>query len=335
MSAASTKPASAGTPPDAGQYATTIESFIPILTVHEGWIPYMYLDSQGSLTIGVGHLVVHAPGKGYPHWTKPSVTSAVQDLFQYGFESSFLHLTGLGLTSTTLSGIVPGPKPGLAELQMDRFLKGGCMCQVIEDNQKPGVWGGAEMFPGARQAPTVEAISEDAVNILGMNYQFQDPKKKKGDLSAYAASHYQRQNRFVLSDDGIHALAFDDIFSKIPAVKAVWPKFGSFPQPAQLALLDIAFQGFPVTMKAGSKATDAQKAFDNGTGPAKTAFAAALAETPPNFKKAASLVPQLSTSWYAGVKSDRTSWRENQLLAAARTQSAGSAPQPAKIPQPN
>ena len=277
---------------DAAKYAGLINAFIPILSDadHESPIPWMYLDTGGNLTIGIGHLMLK-----HEKWTQASLRKAVVRISSYGFRSSNFFEIGFQLTSRSISGRIPGAYPGLSDTVFNRSLSGNSDASRIWENSQPGVWG-YNSPPSESNIPSVSAVLDDANKIM----------KIPGPYN-FKAPYYRKLNRFELTNDGMYALAFDDVLSKISLVKGRFAKFDDFPQPGKFALIDIAFQGMP---KGSIKH------------PAEQALESALAKDPPDWKAAAKTVPELTATRYAGRSSNRTAWRIKQFSDAAVLESA-------------
>lgn len=272
------------------KYSSFIEGYLPILgdNAHEGRIAWMYLDSNGHLTIGIGHLIAK---KGSD---KRTVRESVAAIWSYGFSS--LRAAPPIRYGKATNSMTPGPVSVRSEGEFASVWNAGAgVCQETPQSQLvPGVWGysepsgtkGASLHPIA----TVDSLTMQAVEILALGFRYHDAKKHS---HTYGSSHYQPYNSYVLTENGIDRLAFDDVLAKIAEIKgeSAFRDFDDFPESAQTAIVDIAYQG-------GAHGAARQSAFAN-------------AVKAQQWETAAAHVPFGNV---AGPK--RTEWRRAQLLAA-------------------
>ena len=269
------------------KYAAFINVFLPILQspLHEGRIPYFYLDSLGHLTIGIGHLVAKHGS------SKDKVRTALQQIFKY----RFTELNGSRWTKfsepTSCNFLNPRGSLGL-ELSTinDRFNR---MCRpAFPDHLIPGVWGSftpSDDYLRLMSFPTLTMVTDDAVKVLAETTHY----VTKGKQHTFGAIHYQHFNKYGLTEDGVDALAFDDVVQKITEVlgETNFEDFDSWPLSVEQSVLDLAFQYGATGLNRHIK------------------FSKAIANS--DWKGAADNVP-------GGVSgNERTIWRVKQLRDAA------------------
>ncbi len=275
------------------KYAKLFDEYLPTLAEHEGRIAYMYLDSLGHLTVGIGHLMVRADAD----WTEATVRTAVAQVFTYGFTTGFAPVTrSAGLQNRAQSGALPRPWGCLRnDWMQSRDFDFMSVPLRMHFNAMPGVFGlpplaALEFAPTTQAGPTLDAVTEDAVRIMKLPHTY---KKKSGKNGTYGASHYRTSNRYAMTESGITRLAYDDVVKKIGELGGEKPfkNFDSFPQAAQIGLLDIAYQYGAHGAANHTKFSAAVQGMD---------WTAAAANVP------------------SGVASEtRTTWRKNQFKAAA------------------
>lgn len=269
------------------KYAAFINDFMPTLQSpsHEGRIPYFYLDSLGHLTIGVGHLMAKHGS------TKDKVRTAVQQIFKYRFTqlngSRWTKFTEP--TSCTLSN--PRGSLGLELSTIDDWFNKMCR-PAVPDHLIPGVWGSftpSDDYLQSMSFPTLAMVTEDAVKVLAETIHY----VTKGKQHTFGATHYQHFNKYGLTEDGVDALAFDDVVQKITEVlgETNFKDFDLWPLSVEQSVLDLAFQYGAAGLNGHTK------------------FSKAIADS--DWKVAADNVP-------GGVSgNERTIWRVKQLRNAA------------------
>ncbi len=169
-----------------------------------------------------------------------------------------------------------------------------------DDKFVPGVWGydlpfknmtfvdAAKEAGSSRifQTVSIDSMVKEAVNIIKLGYGYKD-----------AIRAYECYNSFQIWSSGIDELLGDDIRQKIrelvgePAFAAFW----TFPIDAQVALVDLAFQG-------GARGVANH-----------TAFSTAVAAN--HWDAAAQAVPFSDTKT---TQQARTNWRKDHFEAAAK-----------------
>ena len=161
------------------------------LVKYEGNKPYPYRDTEGNVTVGIGHLV-------------PT-------------EKAFREL------NLTPNGKQPSELTELTNLLTD------------------GATGNS-----AAALYWQRLVSSDRRNELKIN--------KKGEAPIYPAEWYDPDTngnlgpRMTLSPDAVDFLFEKDVTAAVKGLRDIFPRFSSFPTPAQVALLDLQFNTGKVTL---------------------------------------------------------------------------------------
>lgn len=220
-----------------------IDAYLPIVRAHEGAIPFLYRDSVGHLTIGIGHLVhkANAYAKN-PKKKMQSLRQSLEYVWSFGVRPRRLELTGL---------LVPSPtdirKRGAAPVGAlgDRTSTGYPSLTAVhsEDGLRPGPWCdslGCDSQSLAKDA-ALALWTKEATHLLTISIHYQHKKQKKKHI--WGAGHYKGYTSFVMaSDPAMVSLCLQDIRHHIQFAEDQGFDLEKFPLEAQLAVLDLVYQ---------------------------------------------------------------------------------------------
>lgn len=226
-----------------------VSSMKPSFEKFEGRSPWLYLDFLGHLTIGVGHLV-HKKGGA-----QTDLESGIKKIWSYGmnqiradagFANEYLSACR-SLPVGTVSGVSHAAvynrtmTSAITSLKLIASYNSliaqlgqsvGTTTAMVSDPRVPGVWGYDLPASDSDQA-NVTVLIREAQHIEKLTVGWKLP-----------IDYFQCFNSFELTDTAIDKLLNDDITSKVSEVKGEpsFKEFDSFPVPAQVAVLDLAFQ---------------------------------------------------------------------------------------------
>ena len=225
-----------------------IQALEPSFEKFEGRSPWLYLDSLGHLTIGIGHLV-HKKGA-----SRADLETGVSALFPYGIIQIRTHpdlarnywsacqavATGRQKNSpaeavrnrTLNAAVAKLDDLGLGALRSRIDPVSGLLSPVSDEGATPGVWG-YDLPDTDASASNLAVMVEEAGAIEKLPFGWKIP-----------IVYFKCFNSFQLADRAIDQLLEDDIAAKIKEVKGqgTFKDFDKFPVPAQVAVIDLAFQ---------------------------------------------------------------------------------------------
>jgi GH24 family phage-related lysozyme (muramidase) len=210
------------------------------LKKHEGTVPWMYLDHDGNLTIGVGHKVVS---------DDDSLQGGIEKLWKYGsLNSTRKPTTPLRPASAVYR--VPGPKmqvvfPLLNQIGLGPACSpaGRTMLSSAGGHQVNPTGGtvakGPTVVPSSvsTRNQSIQQMVQEARVIQQMDF---------GDDGLHDAEVYKPYSTFRMTEPAMKAMLDEDFAQMFKYVR--WDpshKFRDiekFPEEAQKALMDIAFQ---------------------------------------------------------------------------------------------
>ena len=233
----------------AQDYTRLIEALKPTFEEYEGRSPWLYLDSLGHLTIGVGHLV-HMKGGSLD-----DLETGIKELFPYGILQMRTNSAVAQDYLSSCQAVADGKqKMADAEGVRNRTVKAavakldslghykslissinsssGLLTSARDDGATPGVWGYDLPDTGASES-NVAVMVQEAQGLEKLAHGWKAP-----------IVYFRCFNSYQLSEAGIDKLLADDIAAKIKEVKGEIPfkNFDTFPVPAQAAVIDLAFQ---------------------------------------------------------------------------------------------
>jgi GH24 family phage-related lysozyme (muramidase) len=275
-----------------------IDAYKPFAARFEGNVPWMYRDSRGFLTIGIGHLLYKT---GDPLL---ALQKAIKALWRYGSGPRSIRQNGTQALSFVQA--CNARKPGPYWKSVQRFITSVDTASGAVGAPHDKVFGvlGVEL-PKERESDW-EAMVKEAEIIMKLPFGQRD-----------AGGFFRCYNSYELVEGDIDALFRQDVNDAIKQLKGMhWvrpdPKrrskdyksplypefqdFDKFPDAAKMAMVDLAFQ-----LGAAGLA-------NYGAG----AFRKAIGEK--NWGKAATLTPQPEDA-----QDERNQWRKDQMEAAAET----------------
>jgi len=293
-------------------YQPLINALKPSFEKFEGRSPWLYLDNLGHLTIGIGHLVhkKQAPDE--------ELETGVKRLFSYAVLQVRTDPAAARNYLASCQAMPAGKqKPKGSAAVRNRTLNAavgrlnaldsykslvsridptsGTLATVQDDGTVPGVWG--------YDLPNTDGAESNVAAMVNEARQIEKlPAGWKMPIVFFKCF-----NSYQLAETAIDKLLEDDIANKIKEVKGEddFEDFDTFPVPAQVAIIDLAFQ-------YGAAGLASHETFASAAGKAEWA-------------KAAEACP-------AGVaQAERTKFRKDNLkqagiLAAPAARTPGSPP---------
>lgn len=278
--------------------ASFIDAYKPFAIQFEGSVPWMYRDSRGFLTIGIGHLLYKT---GSP---LTDLEKAIRFLWKTGSGPRSIRQSGTQALSFVQA--CSARKPGPYWKSVQRFITTVDTAAGAVAAQHDKVYGvlGVEL-PKERQSEW-QAMVQEAQVLMKLPFGQRD-----------AGGFYRCYNSFELVGPDIDALFEHDVNAVIGQIKGMqwvrpdanrrskdykaplypeFQEFDKFPDPAKMVLVDLAFQ-----LGAAGLANYGGGAFRKLIGEKQ-------------WGKAVRLTPQPEDA-----QEERNAWRIRQMEAAAQS----------------
>lgn len=281
----------------------------------EGRVPWFYRDGKGWLTIGIGHNLQ----AGGVQASEAHLKKEIAKILKYGTPNSIAG--SAGMVERWTKGCSQSNSRKALGVTGDNFLN-SANAGLLQDEGKPaagaiGVWGIA--IPSSDDTAGIEdTMVKEALKITGVEAGQRDAKR-----------YFMCLNSFEITDTMIDKILEADIQAILDSIKSEqrWDKtskdpskhfktaafpeladFDTFPDEAQMAVVDLAFQ----------------MGLNGVYGIGRGAFAKLLKER--RWEEAAAMVP-------SNAQASRNQWRKSLLETAAKVDPRAKKPPAPEVPQ--
>lgn len=230
------------------------------LGTHENKVPWLYRDSLGYLTIGVGHLLLKSENAKARANFKTPLTNLLKCEHEFArdsqtFAADYMAFCAVKARNPSLFGPKEAQQPIMDFVQ--KITPGSPV-----DDTVPGPWGlELDTYKKAKaENPELELLIDEAWNIMNHDWKVGTFVGRPGlpFVGKKAGDFFECHSTFRLTEKGINSLLDEDITVKLAELDKYvkQDQIDQWPDEAILAVLDLIFQWGAKGIFAHAKTAD-------------------------------------------------------------------------------